>query len=102
MTLAIFSQLGSGYATDKAFMAVAGDGAMPGDGDQLIVSSPIDGKDLTRGKIASEQQVNSVIGQAQHAFERLRTLPAPLRGEFVRRIGESAKWPANIKKLWQR
>ncbi len=91
MTLAIFSQLGSGYATDKAFMAVAGDGAMPGDGDQLIVSSPIDGKDLTRGKIASEQQVNSVIGQAQHAFERLRTLPAPLRGEFVRRIGEVAR-----------
>ena len=91
MTLAIFSQLGSGYATDKVFTAVAGDGAMPGDGDLLIVSSPIDGKDLIRGKMASEQQVNSVILQAQSAFERLRTLPAPVRGEFVRRIGEVAR-----------
>lgn len=57
----------------------------------LDVHSPIDG-----AKIASVAQINAsavpdVIARAQSAFLEWRAVPAPVRGEFVRLLGEELR-----------
>lgn len=58
-----------------------------GDGD-LVCRSPIDGSELGRLRSHSVDEVADVIGRAQTAFEQWRTVPAPVRGQFVRELGE--------------
>jgi aldehyde dehydrogenase (NAD+) len=60
----------------------------PGQGDELIVSSPIDGAELARFRGASAAQTDRAIAAAHDAYLRLRELPAPRRGELVRRFGQ--------------
>ena len=57
------------------------------DGD-LICRSPIDGSELGRLQSHTPEQASDVIGRAQSAFEQWRTVPAPIRGQFVRELGE--------------
>lgn len=52
----------------------------------LEATSPIDGASL--GRVAECADVGVVIGDAAAAFERWRRVPAPRRGELVRRLGE--------------
>ncbi|HET9509941.1 MAG TPA: aldehyde dehydrogenase family protein [Sphingomonas sp.] len=52
----------------------------------LEAISPIDGASL--GHVAECADVGAVIGEAAAAFERWRRIPAPRRGELVRRLGE--------------
>ena len=56
-------------------------------GTPLKVHSPIDGAQLAEVQTASPAEVNSVIDEALSAFKHWRLVPAPKRGEFVRRIG---------------
>jgi aldehyde dehydrogenase (NAD+) len=63
----------------------------PGQGDALIVHSPIDGRELARLACASAAQVETTIAESSAAFARLRELPAPRRGELVRRLGEQLR-----------
>jgi len=58
-----------------------------GEGPPLTVRSPIDGSTLAELPTASTEQVNWVIGNANRAYPEWRDTPAPVRGEFVRRIG---------------
>jgi aldehyde dehydrogenase (NAD+) len=60
---------------------------LPTDGD-LEVRSPITGGVLARVPGHSPQQVAEIIGDAQAAFLQWRTVPAPVRGAFVRELGE--------------
>ncbi|HEX4792648.1 MAG TPA: aldehyde dehydrogenase family protein [Humisphaera sp.] len=60
-------------------------------GGPLAVRSPIDGQHLATVRSASREDVESVIGRAQDAFKIWRTVPAPVRGEFVRRLGEQLR-----------
>lgn len=57
------------------------------DGD-LICRSPIDGSGLGRLQSHTPEQASDVISRAQSAFEQWRTVPAPIRGQFVRELGE--------------
>src|SRR4029079_2748523 len=59
------------------------------EGPPLTVRSPIDGSTLAEFPSATPAQVNEVIGAAANAFAEWRDTPAPVRGEFVRRIGEA-------------
>jgi aldehyde dehydrogenase (NAD+) len=59
-----------------------------GIGEELIVRSPIDGAELARFQGASAAQTERAIAAAHDAFLRLRELPAPRRGELVRRFGQ--------------
>jgi len=59
-----------------------------GQGDELVVRSPIDGSVLARLRSASDLQVDEAIAAAAAAFVALREVPAPRRGELVRRFGE--------------
>jgi aldehyde dehydrogenase (NAD+) len=58
----------------------------PGRGAVLTVTSPIDGRELARFPLATVEQTHAVIARAHHAFLALRRVPAPRRGELVRRF----------------
>ena len=60
-----------------------------GKGAPLTASSPIDGSTLAEFPGATAQQVGSAIDVAVRDFETWRDVPAPVRGELVRRIGNA-------------
>jgi len=57
------------------------------DGD-LVCRSPIDGGEVGRLRSHTPDEAADVIGRAQAAFEQWRSVPAPVRGQFVRELGE--------------
>ncbi|NDV62964.1 aldehyde dehydrogenase family protein [Puniceicoccales bacterium CK1056] len=65
--------------------------AQEGTGETLEKYSPIDGALTGTFKEASAGQVKETISRASAAFVALRKVPAPRRGEFVRRIGEALR-----------
>ncbi len=58
-----------------------------GAGGSLDVHSPIDGVRLATLSLASPSQVDEAAAAATTAFRQWRLVPAPRRGEFVRRFG---------------
>ncbi|MGI8879921.1 MAG: L-piperidine-6-carboxylate dehydrogenase [Jatrophihabitans sp.] len=62
-----------------------------GDGNgtsELIARTPITGGELARLHAHTADEVASTIGRAQDAFIQWRTVPAPVRGQLVRELGE--------------
>ncbi len=57
-------------------------------GEALTARSPIDGVQLATIQAAQSADVTAAIDAAQQAFLIWRLVPAPKRGEFVRRLGE--------------
>ena len=57
-------------------------------GSELAVYSPATGEQIGTIDQASSDDYEKVAQVAHEAFLRWRELPAPLRGEYVRRIGE--------------
>lgn len=56
-------------------------------GEQLTVTSPIDGRELSQLKMADARDAEKAISAASKAFIKWRTVPAPVRGELVRQYG---------------
>jgi aldehyde dehydrogenase (NAD+) len=82
---AVLSALGLSGVLPALMVGAQGE---PGQGAELTVHSPIDGSLLAQLRVASEAQVDVAIAAAADAFPRLRDVPAPRRGELVRRFGE--------------
>ncbi len=59
----------------------------PAHGDPLTVTSPIDNRHLATIQLATPADVDAAIAAAAQAFTHWRTIPAPHRGELVRRYG---------------
>ncbi len=59
-----------------------------GQGPTAQRSSPIDGLPLSTSGTATADDVARCVDAADEAFRRWRCVPAPRRGEFVRRIGD--------------
>lgn len=76
-----------GAPSELAAVAI-GDRWLSGIGPQLTVNSPIDGCQLAAFPMASPQQTDPAISAAIAAFRDWRIVPAPRRGELVRRIGD--------------
>jgi len=57
-------------------------------GGTRIVRSPIDGSEIGRVRDTAPGEVGAAIGRAAAAFLAWRAVPAPRRGELVRRLGE--------------
>ena len=57
-------------------------------GPALAVRSPIDGRILGNVRTATASDVSRAIDAADDAFRQWRVVPAPKRGEFVRRVGD--------------
>ncbi len=62
-----------------------------GTGARLRVASPIDGSSLGELAMASVEQTHAAVRAATQAFSAWRSVPAPRRGELVRRLGESLR-----------
>jgi len=58
---------------------------------EIVSYNPATGAELGRVKLASEQDYERTAERAARAFERWRMVPAPLRGEIVREIGEELR-----------
>ncbi len=56
--------------------------------NQCHARSPIDGSTLATFPLATPEQCELVVEAAHQAFAAWRVVPAPRRGEFVRRVGE--------------
>lgn len=55
------------------------------------VISPIDGKKIATVELADDSDYEKVILTGQKAYEEWRRMPAPARGEVVRKIGEKLR-----------
>ena len=60
----------------------------PGTGPSLSTRSPITGEALFDVPAASQADVEAAIAEAKDAFLEWRAVPAPVRGAFVKRLGE--------------
>jgi aldehyde dehydrogenase (NAD+) len=63
----------------------------PTNGRPLIARSPIDGSTLATIRSAQPADVNAAVDAADKAFLKWRLVPAPRRGELVRRIGQKLR-----------
>jgi aldehyde dehydrogenase (NAD+) len=64
------------------------DGWLKTRGKELVSYSPIDGNPIAKVIQATAGDYETVIREAQKAFEKWRMVPAPKRGQIVREIGE--------------
>ncbi len=60
-------------------------------GGDLEVRSPINGEVLANVKQHTSADVASMVQNAEIAFKEWRVIPAPVRGEFVRLLGEELR-----------
>jgi aldehyde dehydrogenase (NAD+) len=66
-------------------------GAWGGRGPILTKRTPIDGTVLARVRTASPADYERTVSAAHAAFQRWRDLPAPKRGDVVRRFGNALR-----------
>ncbi len=83
----IFAALGLADGCSGVF---AGEWIEAGGAD-LVVENPAMGTPIATVKGASADDYERVIAVAREAFEEWRMLPAPKRGEYVRRIGNALR-----------
>lgn len=76
---------------DIFYSVLTGNRLALGEGAAFAAYSPIDGTQLSQFNNATPSQLDSVSIELKEAFKVLRTIPAPRRGELVRRIGEEAR-----------
>jgi len=76
---------------DTYYSVMTGNTMSLGQGSAFSAHSPIDGKVLSNFLNATPEQLGEVNAELKAAFKALRTIPAPRRGELVRRIGEEAR-----------
>jgi aldehyde dehydrogenase (NAD+) len=60
-------------------------------GGDLIVRSPVDGAVIGAVHTADESEAGACVGRAVSAFRFWRAVPAPVRGELVRLLGEELR-----------
>src|SRR5688572_5100457 len=67
------------------------DGTWKGSGSVVESISPINGKPIARVREASVEDVPGAVARAQEAFYKWRLVPAPVRGETIRRLGNALR-----------
>ena len=63
------------------------DGEWTGSGPELEVHTPIDGSRIATVQQVTEGEYDRIVDRANRAFLEWRKVPAPQRGEVVRRLG---------------
>ena len=64
---------------------------LDGTGEQIKVINPTTGEALATVTMASSDDYDRVVANSVETFERWRLLPAPKRGQFVRRLGDALR-----------
>ncbi|UOB17918.1 L-piperidine-6-carboxylate dehydrogenase [Abyssalbus ytuae] len=70
------------------FGASTGQTNWKGSGEEITITSPVDGKELGKLNMASEADYKKVIKTAAIAAKEWKNIPAPKRGEIVRQFGD--------------
>lgn len=93
MSMTFLENLGiNTFQSDNLYCSVLShDLRQTGEGSEFSVNSPINGMEVARFRNATPAQLEQVITTATAAFKTFRTVPAPVRGELVRRIGNIAR-----------
>ena len=89
----IFGALGLGDHNSGVF---AGEWLDPS-GEQIEVVNPTTGEPLATVGMASSEDYDRVVARSVETFDRWRLLPAPQRGQYVRRLGDALR--ENIEPL---
>ena len=84
---AIFPRLGLSRRVNAGVF----DGTWTGSGKLLASHSPIDGSLLAQVRTASPAEYERALRRANAAFEHWRTVPAPVRGELIRQLGNALR-----------
>ncbi len=71
----------------SALLTALGADALPV-GDDLVSRSPVTGGELARLKAHTPAEASAAVARAQQAFLAWRTVPAPVRGQLVRELGD--------------
>lgn len=93
MTFTFLQNLGiDQYQSDGLYPGVVNSESRAiGEGSEFTVQSPSSNTDIAKFRNASADQLNQTIVNAQNAFTEFQKIPAPMRGELVRRIGNIAR-----------
>ena len=83
----IFGALGLGDHNSGVF---AGEWLEP-TGERIEVVNPTTGETLATVGMASEADYDRVVAKSVETFDRWRLLPAPQRGQYVRRLGDALR-----------
>src|SRR5712671_174329 len=67
------------------------DGEWTGTGEVVDQTSPINGKTIAKVRLATADDYERAIQRAQEAFLKWRTVPAPVRGETIRQLGNALR-----------
>ncbi|MFP5331053.1 MAG: aldehyde dehydrogenase family protein [Acidimicrobiia bacterium] len=62
-----------------------------GSGEIIEVENPGTGEIIARVMLGSQDDYEAVVTSSTETFDRWRMLPAPQRGEYVRRLGEALR-----------
>src|ERR1043166_437129 len=62
-----------------------------GQGETVEQISPVNGKVIARVRLAAPADYEKAVGRAEAAFLKWRTVPAPVRGETVRQLGNALR-----------
>jgi len=60
-------------------------------GEEIASTNPSNGEPIATIQTASRADYDRVVDQAAQAFQRWRTIPAPVRGEVIRKLGEKLR-----------
>jgi aldehyde dehydrogenase (NAD+) len=60
-------------------------------GNPIVSYSPADGKKIASVSTATKKEYDQVVSLAGQAFLKWRMVPAPVRGEVVRQVGEALR-----------
>ena len=82
----LLQTLGLAETNDGAFS-----GEWSGHGAVIEKHSPVDGKLLGKVRTASPDDYEKVVLRAEEAFRKWRTVPAPVRGETIRQLGNALR-----------
>lgn len=83
----VFAQLGLSDTNPGAY---AGEW-LEATGETIEVENPTTGETLATVIMASPDDYEKVVASSVEAFQRWRALPAPKRGEYIRRIGDALR-----------
>ncbi|MPZ53886.1 MAG: aldehyde dehydrogenase family protein [Acidimicrobiia bacterium] len=64
---------------------------MQGSGEMVSVINPATNEALAQVTMASEEDWEKVVANSVETFERWRMLPAPIRGDYIRQLGNALR-----------
>jgi aldehyde dehydrogenase (NAD+) len=68
---------------------------LEGSGDTIEVPNPTTGETIARVTMASQDDYEKVVASSVETFDRWRAVPAPKRGEYIRRLGNALRENVN-------